>query len=447
MVHRYILADRFEEITDPERMRVDVSCDRTIYLYGYNRGTYMRAGHRIHVPGVGDFNMDEVSVLDDPCPLPSKDKDKQKRRTLKAAEKTIYAPMSDVSGILFDKDATYIEIPDKHIVFSKPSTLFPGGVSTADLTEEQHVLKAREAVMDAQSGHTAAFSEGVALVKQLHDTDMAVDDQLQHSTMQLFSGSKKLTSHEYDAAKLRDIAREGGEDDEDESDESEDEEEADSEVDDEGDEEGASGSASGSEEESGSDEEEQDEEEAAGRKKAHMPAQQRVEQGGRVRRKAVFDDDDEKDEDDNKEDEEDDEEVDSEEERGKKSKSKKDQAKPRKHSDEAKAGKEEYNKKKKGIRETEKIAWADESEDEEDKLKGVVPLSHSHRASANSAPSHAAHDEEDEGASDGEDEGADDELGTRTRVHFCLFVQTAHPLFTTNSRKGVHQVAPPANGH
>ena len=34
-------------------------------------------------------------------------------------------------------------------------------------------------------------------------------------------------------------------------------------------------------------------------------------------------------------------------------------------------------------------------------------------------------DEEDEGASDGEDEGADDELGTRTRVHVCLFVQTA----------------------
>ena len=82
-VRRYILADRFEEITDPEHMRVDPACDRTIYLYGYNRGTYMRAGQRIHIPGVGDFHMDDVSVLDDPCPLPSRDKDKQKRRTLK----------------------------------------------------------------------------------------------------------------------------------------------------------------------------------------------------------------------------------------------------------------------------------------------------------------------------------------------------------------------------
>ena len=82
-MRRYILADRFEEITDPEHMRVDPACDRTIYLYGYNRGTYMRAGQRIHVPGVGDFQMDDVSVLDDPCPLPSRDKDKQKRRTLK----------------------------------------------------------------------------------------------------------------------------------------------------------------------------------------------------------------------------------------------------------------------------------------------------------------------------------------------------------------------------
>ena len=61
-MRRYILADRFEEITDPEHMRVDPACDRTIYLYGYNRGTYMRAGQRIHVPGVGDFQMDDVSV-------------------------------------------------------------------------------------------------------------------------------------------------------------------------------------------------------------------------------------------------------------------------------------------------------------------------------------------------------------------------------------------------
>ena len=175
-------------------------CDRTILLYGYNRGTYMRAGQRIHVPGLGDMCMDEISELDDPCPLPSRDKDKNKRRTLKAADKTIYAPMSDVSGILFDKDATYIEIPDKHIVFSKPSMLFPTGVSAGDVSEAEHIRRAREAVMDAQSGHTAALSEGVALVKHLQDTDMAVDSELHHATLQLFSGGRNVTSAQYDAS-------------------------------------------------------------------------------------------------------------------------------------------------------------------------------------------------------------------------------------------------------
>jgi ribosome biogenesis protein BMS1 len=124
--HPYIIADRLEEATDPELLRQDVRCDRSVILYGYNRGTYMRPGQTIHFAGVGDFTMADITVLDDPCPLPNKSTDKQKRRTLKAAEKTIYAPMCDVSGILFDKDATYIDIPDKHIVFSKPSMLFPG---------------------------------------------------------------------------------------------------------------------------------------------------------------------------------------------------------------------------------------------------------------------------------------------------------------------------------
>ena len=449
------MADRFEEVTDPERIRVDEACDRTIYLYGYNRGTYMRAGQRIHVPGVGDFNMDEVSVLDDPCPLPSRDKDKQKRRTLKAAEKTIYAPMSDVSGILFDKDATYIEIPDKHIVYSKPSMLFPAGLSAPDLTEEQQIQKAREAVLDAQKGHTAAFSEGVQLVKSLQDTSMAVDSQLDQSTVQLFSGGKKLTSAEYigaqqleherqqalvkagqrqdgsdgdsdgdgdgdsDSAPSRPAVRasaltlKGGdaeEDEEDEEDEDEDEEE-----DDEGEEDEEE-----DEEDEESEEDEGEEEEGAAKKR--MPKQALVLDGARVRRRAVFDDDEEGGGEGTDEEESDAEDVDSEDE-GAQGKRKK--GKPGKHSDEAKAAKAEYNKKKRGIKEPEKIAWADESEDEEDKLKGVALLQAKDARSHGGAPRQAQggddldldhsdaepseEDEEDEEASGDEGEGEEDD--------------------------------------
>lgn len=50
--------------------------------------------------------MKEVTSLMDPCPFPSS----QKRR-LNEKEKLIYAPMSDLGNIFFDKDAIYVNIP------------------------------------------------------------------------------------------------------------------------------------------------------------------------------------------------------------------------------------------------------------------------------------------------------------------------------------------------
>ena len=49
--------------------------------------------------GCGDFQLQDVSLLTDPCPLP----DKQKKRSLNEREKLIYAPMAGVGGIVYDK--------------------------------------------------------------------------------------------------------------------------------------------------------------------------------------------------------------------------------------------------------------------------------------------------------------------------------------------------------
>ena len=43
--------------------------------------------------------MKEISLLSDPCPLP----DKEKKRTLNERERALYAPMSGVGGIVYDK--------------------------------------------------------------------------------------------------------------------------------------------------------------------------------------------------------------------------------------------------------------------------------------------------------------------------------------------------------
>lgn len=61
-------------------------------------------------PGCGDYTAEDVSYLPDPCPLP----EKLKKRSLDDKEKLIYAPMSGVGGVVFDKDAVYIDLKGSH---------------------------------------------------------------------------------------------------------------------------------------------------------------------------------------------------------------------------------------------------------------------------------------------------------------------------------------------
>jgi len=79
--HPYVLADRFEDVTDPELVRQNPKCDRDITLYGYVRGCNLKPGMRVHVAGVGDCNMASLTAVSDPCPLP----ETIKKRGLKCA--------------------------------------------------------------------------------------------------------------------------------------------------------------------------------------------------------------------------------------------------------------------------------------------------------------------------------------------------------------------------
>ena len=42
--HPYLVADRFEDMTEPEAVRADPSCDRTVAIYGYVRGANLKPG-------------------------------------------------------------------------------------------------------------------------------------------------------------------------------------------------------------------------------------------------------------------------------------------------------------------------------------------------------------------------------------------------------------------
>ncbi|THC93976.1 hypothetical protein EYZ11_006553 [Aspergillus tanneri] len=91
--HPYALADRFLDITLPTDIEENPKCDRTIALYGYLRGTNFPAqGARVHVPGL------------------AKSAGKASKRRLGEKQKLLFAPMSDVGGVLVDKDAVYINV-------------------------------------------------------------------------------------------------------------------------------------------------------------------------------------------------------------------------------------------------------------------------------------------------------------------------------------------------
>lgn len=148
--HPYLLADRMEDLTPPVEVHDDPTCDRTITLYGFCRGTNFPAQNaRVHIPGVADLTVSSVSILPDPCPAPGLGKGK-KRRTLAEKQKLIYGPMSDIGGITFDKDAIYIDMPTNS--FSHKKSLDVDGQEAS--SDEEEVGLGERLVMGLQDVKT-----------------------------------------------------------------------------------------------------------------------------------------------------------------------------------------------------------------------------------------------------------------------------------------------------
>ncbi|NXW92048.1 BMS1 protein, partial [Alopecoenas beccarii] len=157
--HPYVLADRMEELTNPEDVRINPKCDRKISLYGYLRGAHLKNKSQIHMPGsVGDFTVSDVSFLPDPCALP----EQQKKRSLNEKEKLVYAPLSGVGGIVYDKDAVYIDLGGSH----------------AHEKEEEETRPNHE------------------LVQSLISTHSAIDVKMASSKVSLFMDSRPLGSED-----------------------------------------------------------------------------------------------------------------------------------------------------------------------------------------------------------------------------------------------------------
>ncbi|KAF9663177.1 hypothetical protein SADUNF_Sadunf17G0011200 [Salix dunnii] len=172
--HPYVLADRFEDVTPPERVRLDNKCDRNITLYGYLRGCNLKKGTKVHIAGVGDYNLAGVTALADPCPLPSA----AKKKGLRDKEKLFYAPMSGLGDLVYDKDAVYININDHFVQYSN-----------VDNKNDSMTHKGKDQDV------------GESLVKSLQNTKYSIDEKLDKSFISLFSRNANISSEAQNNAK------------------------------------------------------------------------------------------------------------------------------------------------------------------------------------------------------------------------------------------------------
>lgn len=128
--------------------------NRFCLYYRYVRGVPLTKENSVHIPGCGDLKIKDISFLPDPCPLP----EQLKKRALVEKERLIYAPFSGVGGIVYDKDAVYVELGGSH------------------------------SYKEVDTG----------LVGLLRDTQETLDNKLQQSELQLFTDAKPIKSHDVD---------------------------------------------------------------------------------------------------------------------------------------------------------------------------------------------------------------------------------------------------------
>lgn len=130
----------------------------------------------MHLIGAGDYNMTELSVMPDPCPLPNKDK---KSNSLSKKESLLFAPLSNVGNVAFDKDAVYIDI------------------GKANYTKKENLALIDKEAEDASSDSDSEDEDAPSsLLRNLQDVKAGVDEKMKKSSLRIFKSSKAVDAEE-----------------------------------------------------------------------------------------------------------------------------------------------------------------------------------------------------------------------------------------------------------
>jgi len=157
--HPYIICDRYD-ITFIKNSNNDDNDDVMVSFFGYVRGAHFNKNVTIHINGLGDFNIDYIKKMDDPCPIEIVEKNGKKKRTLKQKDKNLYAPYCNVNSLEYDRNSGYINIPEKYITFTK------GVKENEDLGND----------------------EGVKMVRELQDVNEDIDKNINEGDLEIIGG-------------------------------------------------------------------------------------------------------------------------------------------------------------------------------------------------------------------------------------------------------------------
>lgn len=167
--HSYIVADRLDII---ETQHEDEKYN-TVTAFGYIRGTYLDKHLRVHVNGLGDYEIKNIQKIEDPCPIEVKKTVKQrqaehqaekqglvkktKKRNLKDRERVLYAPYTNIGAMNFEKTTGYINIPDDNVVYTR--------------INEDDDTGTGDGLIGVDAGHDKTLNEGQKMVFQMQDAE------------------------------------------------------------------------------------------------------------------------------------------------------------------------------------------------------------------------------------------------------------------------------------
>ena len=154
--HPYLLCDRYEvTVTNDDDENV-------VSFFGYVRGNHFSKNVNVHVNGLGDFAVDNVTQMDDPCPIEVVEAKGKVKRTLKRKDRNLYAPYCNVNTLEYDRQNGYITIPERLVTFTR------GLKDNGELENDEGVRMVRElqeakGVIEKEEGREVEIVKGVGV--------------------------------------------------------------------------------------------------------------------------------------------------------------------------------------------------------------------------------------------------------------------------------------------